>query len=319
MREPDVMILPNFFIVGAPKAGTDELYYDLDQHPDIYMSLLKEPCYFSSEIRLAFFESSLRQQAEKAAANTRKFLDEGMPNRRFGGIISDRSDYEKLFSRVRNEKAIGEGSVCYLWSNSAAAAIAAAVPHARIIIVLMDPSERAFHQYLKSVSDGTVGHDFHTHLKAALERGTELSVYHPFLEFGNYFEQVRRYLDHFPSEQIQISLYEDVCADRRMWFANVLEFLNVDKSFVPEEVEVPSQPHVPYFIGLSHALPIREIKRAIGRVIPKRFKKFAKRAISRKELPKLRAEDRATLVEYYREDILKLQGLIGRDLSAWLR
>jgi len=104
------MILPNFFIVGAPKAGTDELYYDLDQHPDIYMSLLKEPCYFSSEIRLAFFESSLRQQAEKAAANTRKFLDEGMPNRRFGGIISDRSDYENSF-RGSEMKKLSEKEV----------------------------------------------------------------------------------------------------------------------------------------------------------------------------------------------------------------
>jgi len=61
-----------------------------------------------------------------------------------------------------------------------------------------------------------------------------------------------------------------------MWFANVLEFLNVDKSFVPEEVEVPSQPHVPYFIGLSHALPIREIKRAIGRCNSQTFQEVCK-------------------------------------------
>src|SRR5882762_2046810 len=152
-----IMTLPNFFIVGAPKAGTDELYYDLDQHPEIYMSPLKEPCYFSSEIRLPHFHASLREQVEIAAAGTRKYLDDGARQKRFGGIVSERSDYERLFAGVKAEKAIGEGSVCYLWSDSAAAAIAPTVPHARIIIVLMDPSERAFHQYLKSVSDGTVG------------------------------------------------------------------------------------------------------------------------------------------------------------------
>ena len=313
------MSLPSFFIVGAPKAGTDELYYDLDQHPEIYMSPLKEPCFFSSEIRLVFFSQSLQQQAEIAAVSTRKFLDDGMPGKRFGGIISDLSDYERLFSRVRNEKAIGEGSVCYLWSSTAAAAIAETLPQARIIIVLMDPAERAFQQYLKSISDGTVGHDFRAHLKMALKHGTELSVYHPFLAFGNYFEQVRRYMDHFPGEQIHISLYEDLYADRQAWFANVLKFLGVDSNFVPSDVEVPSKPNIPRFIALTRGLRIPQLKSAVGHLFPKRFKKFVKRVISRNQLPKLETEDRAVLVEYYRQDIVKLQGLIGRDLSAWLR
>ena len=43
--------LPNFFIVGAGKAGTTSLYSYLRQHPQIYMSPVKEPCYFASEIR----------------------------------------------------------------------------------------------------------------------------------------------------------------------------------------------------------------------------------------------------------------------------
>src|ERR1700676_1834785 len=130
------MTLPNFFIVGAPKAGTDELYYDLDQHPEIYMSPLKEPCYFSSEIRLHNFQPSLRPQMELAAASTRQYLDEGAQRKRFGGIVSDPNDYQLLFSEARAQKAIGEASVCYLWSRTAPAAIASAIPHARIIIIL---------------------------------------------------------------------------------------------------------------------------------------------------------------------------------------
>ena len=47
----DEVKLPNFFVVGAPKAGTTSLYHHLDQHPEIYMSPLKEPTYFSTEMR----------------------------------------------------------------------------------------------------------------------------------------------------------------------------------------------------------------------------------------------------------------------------
>src|SRR6266849_8358426 len=70
-----IMTLPNFFIVGAPKAGTDELYYDLAQHPEIYMSPLKEPCYFSSEIRIQNFEPALRSKMEQAVADTARYLE----------------------------------------------------------------------------------------------------------------------------------------------------------------------------------------------------------------------------------------------------
>lgn len=311
--------LPNFFIVGAPKAGTDELFYDLDQHSDVYMSPLKEPCYFASEIRPQSFHPSLRRQAELTAASTREYINEGMPQKRFGGIISDTRDYERLFSGVTTEKAIGEGSVCYLWSNSAPAAIASAVPHARIIIVLMDPSERAFQQHLKSVSDGTLGHSFRKHLNAALQQqSSQLSMYHPFLAFGSYFDQVRRYIESFPSQQISISLYEDIRADYRKWFAAVLSFLEVDAGFIPQYVSIPSARHVPRFIGVSHALRISRLKIA-GRVLPSRLRKLAKQLAYRSDLPELCPADRAILVEYYRDDILRLQDLIGRDLSDWLR
>src|ERR1700741_136684 len=100
------MSQPTFFIVGAPKAGTDELYYHLDQHPEIYMSPLKEPCYFSEEIRPENFHPSLQKQVQTGISSLRKYLDDGMPYQRFGGMISEWSDYLKLFSRVSTEKAI---------------------------------------------------------------------------------------------------------------------------------------------------------------------------------------------------------------------
>jgi len=283
------MNLPSFFIAGAPKAGTDLLFYQLAQHPQIYMSPLKEPNYFADEIRPHNFHASLRPLIENDLARMRAYIDAGAPTNRFGGIVSSLGDYQRLFANARSHQAIGEGSVCYLWSKSASSRIARTIPHARIILVLMDPAERAFHQYLKSLSDETVSHSFSKHLELAFRdrSGPESEIRHfnPFLAFGKYSEQVNRYLQSFPRSQLFISLYEDSQADYDRWFGEVLSFLQVDTSFTPPDVDVPSKPHLPKGC----------------------------------RIPRLLSGDRVTLVDYYRADILHLQELISRDLSAWLR
>jgi Sulfotransferase family len=283
------MALPNFFIAGAPKAGTDLLYYQLDQHPQILMSALKEPNFFAEEIRLKNFHASLQPQVERGLAEMRAYLNAGASLKRFGGIISDLEDYRLLFASVNEQHAVGEGSVCYLWSRTAALRIADLIPQARVIIMLMDPTERAFHQYLKSLSDRTVAHSFSHHLELAFddlsEPPSQIRHFNPFLSFGEYAEQVDRYLKIFPQEQLLISLYEDAQEDYDQWFAKVLRFLDVDSSFKPGAVDVPSTPHLPNDIPT----------------------------------PRLLLEDRARLVAYYRTDILRLESLIGRDLSSWLK
>jgi hypothetical protein len=320
VRWSEYMKLPNFFIVGAPKAGTDDLYYQLDQHPQIYMSPLKEPCFFSSEVRPERFCKELQEAAKANAASLRSYLDSGALSKRFGGMVSSFDDYQRLFRDVTGEVAVGEASVCYLWSASAAASISSLIPAARIIIVLMDPAERAFRQYLKSFADDNVRHPFSTHLENAFRsREDQISVYHPFLAFGNYAEQVRRYMNHFPREQIHLSLYEDVAHDGEAWFRSILDFLGVDSGFRHGPIEVPSAPS---FTSLS--LPggytaKGKLPASLSKLIPKPVKVPLKKLLRHAGMPSLLPEDRAVLIHYYRDNILKLEELIGRDLSAWLR
>ncbi len=113
-------VLPNFFIVGAPKAGTTSLYHYLGQHPDVYMSPVKEPNYFAQEIRLGNVSAQWQDWAEREYDSLQLYLRGPMQERKFGGIVSHWSDYLKLFENVNGEKAIGEASVCYLWSKTAA-------------------------------------------------------------------------------------------------------------------------------------------------------------------------------------------------------
>jgi len=185
-------VVPNFFIAGAPKAGTTSLYHYSSQHPEIYVSLIKEPNYFASEIRLDQFSESLRPQAEQDTRDLRAYLEGPLREKRFGGVVTEWHDYLKLFQQAEGRKAIGEASVCYLWSESAAANIRRNIPDARIILVLRNPIEMAISIYLQTVKTGALCCNFRDAMEMALEqRGGKIDVLHPFLDFGLYYEQVQ--------------------------------------------------------------------------------------------------------------------------------
>src|SRR3954447_2840371 len=126
--------LPNFFIVGAPKAGTTSLYHYLDQHPQIYMSAIKEPHFFASEVRKDNFDAGLRRGIADQTRGLPEFLAGPMSHKRFAGIVTDWEDYVRLFANAGKEPALGEASVCYLWSPTAPEHIASRVPNAKILV-----------------------------------------------------------------------------------------------------------------------------------------------------------------------------------------
>src|ERR1700709_1621457 len=108
--------IPNFFLAGAAKAGTTSLYHYLKQHPDIFMSPIKEPDYFAKEMRPENFPHEIRVRLERAMDDLRGRLHNGLEVSVAAGIVDRREDYLKLFEGVREERAVGEASVSYLWS-----------------------------------------------------------------------------------------------------------------------------------------------------------------------------------------------------------
>lgn len=77
--------------------------------------------------------------------------------KRFNGYVANWDDYLALFDRAANQTAVGEASVCYLWSPTAARNIAARLPGARIVALLRHPAERAWSQYRHGVASGMCG------------------------------------------------------------------------------------------------------------------------------------------------------------------
>src|SRR4051812_12329998 len=128
--------LPNFFVVGAGKAGTTSLHRYLAQHPQIYMSPVKEPCYFASEIRPAQLSSATARHVQRQTQALPELLRDGKPVQPHGWLACDREDYLRLFQHANGQRAIGESSAAYLWSESAPGNIAAEVPDARIVMIL---------------------------------------------------------------------------------------------------------------------------------------------------------------------------------------
>jgi sulfotransferase family protein len=215
---------------------------------------------------------------------------------------------------------IGEASVSYLWSETAAHNIAEKAPGARILIVLRNPADRAYSQYLHGRSVGMVQWSFREHIQANLADTQKIfGPSYPFLEMGMYFEQVTRYLRAFPQESVGVFIYEDFRDTPETFLSQVYGWLGVDETFRPEltrrELEMP----VPRFAAVSNMLVRGGIWKSARSLVPKPLRRRLRRVVFRdRRSLRLDPADRAFLVDYYRHDILKLSSLLDRDLSGWL-
>jgi hypothetical protein len=312
--------LPNFFLVGAGKGGTTSFYHYLDQHPDIFMSPIKEPSYFASELRPENFVPEFRRALQRELEATRKYLKGPMTEKRFGGPVVDWDDYGLLFRNARTQTAIGEASVSYLWSKTAARNIAARIPDARIMMILRNPVERAFSQYHHAVTGGWLRTSFHDQLQISLRTGSEsFDVLNPHLAYGLYYEQVRRYLDLFPAEKVKIFLYDDYRDHPRRVLAETFQFLGVDPNEPLDLTKRSLEPRVPRSLLAARLLKGSGLWQPLASAAPDFFKPAMKRAMLRPRASLImEPRDQQTLLEYYREDVGKLADLLGRDLNRWL-
>jgi hypothetical protein len=300
------MTMPNFLIIGAGKSGTTSLYYYLKQHPQVYMSPVKEPKFFA---------------VEGMDLNFRGPDDEISMNRK---SVNDIERYQMLFREVTNERAIGEASTLYLHSSEAPFRIKHYIPKARLIAVLRNPVERAYSQFLHFVRDGQEPTtDFAQALReeetrvrdnwAPRWRNKYIGFYHAHLE---------RYYNLFDRDQIMIHLYEDLRNDPATIVRSTYGFVGVDDAFAPDVSlkhnisGMPKSRALQTLIGKPNPL-----KAAVKPLIPEKVRRRISVSLQTRNIsgsPPLDPSIRRDLMGLYREDILKLQDLIDRDLSMWL-
>ena len=142
---------------------------------------------------------------------------------------------------------------------------------------------------------------------------------------GLYYDQLERYFGIFPREQVRVYLYEDLSDAPISTVQDAFRFLKVDDSFVPDvslRRNVSGHPKYKTLDGLLRRQS--RIKHAAKIYLPARMRWRLSKAFddlktrNLVEPPPLQTEVRRQLISVYREDILKLQDLIHRDLSGWL-
>ena len=296
--------MPNFLIIGAMKAGTTALYTYLEQHPQVYMSPVKEPNFFAFEGERMDFCAPQDQEGINRTS------------------VTDIEAYRALFKGVTNEIAIGEASHWYLYSPKAPGRIRHYIPEVKLIAVLRDPIERAYSQFLHFVRDGQEPlTDFARALQEEETRVRNNWAFGRYASRGFYYAQLKRYFDAFDRGQITVYLYEDLSTDPVGVLGDVFRFLGVDEAFVPEMSVRPNVSGLPKSRAL-HALLTRQqrIKAVLRPHLPAGLLRFASDLRDRNlAKPQLAPGVRRQMIEMYQEDILKLQDLIDRDLSEWLK
>lgn len=295
--------LPNFLIIGAPKAGTTTLNFVLAAHPQVFMCPVKEAGFFWA------YGQDVRIQGQGF-------------EKLFNRLVTDFDRYTALFEGAHGKPAIGESSVRYLASPQSPELIHRFIPEARLIVSLRQPADRAFSAFTHNLRDGLERCSNFADAIAEDRSGARDSwLFCRYLDRGFYYRSLMRYLEYFDRSQIHVSLLEDLKDDPQALYRDLFRFLGIDPDFTPDA----SQKHNASGIIRSPLLRslwtrTSRMRLALRPYLPPRWRHAAFEWVIR-DLEKLPypPELRRELTEYYREDILQLQDLIGRDLSAWLQ
>ena len=313
----DEMTMPNFFVVGAQKAGTTSLYHYLDQHPEVFMCPAKEPFFFDHEIDST---GNLIQQRFGRRSLARK--------PRFASI----QEYRSLFDGVGDEKAVGEATPLYIYAPGTAERIKHHVPEARIVAILRNPADRAYSAFLYALRLGIEPlTDFRRALQEEERRIRQNWHYvYRYRDRGLYYRQIKEYYEVFGSEKVGLWLYEDMREDPQAVSSSLFRFLGVDASFSPDTSSRHNAAKVPKNAASRVAIKaMNKVFPVAKKIFPSssvrvreqwdfKVRQLVNNRILAEEPPPLDPALRTSLLEDYREDIFKLQDLIGRDLSLWL-
>lgn len=292
--------LPNFLIVGTAKAATTTIHEYLKQHPDIYMTEWKEP---------SFFTFKGKTQINYTTDRPVKF-------------VTELNEYKSLFAKGESKKIRGESSTPYLYFyKKTIDNIKETIPDykkIKILIVLRNPIDRAFSQYMMKVRDLVENMSFKEAIENENKRKEENAHFDFFyIDRGFYFEQVKAYLENF--NDVKVILYDDFISNDLDVLSEITSFLELNKMKFKKisKQNVSGRPKVKV---ISRLLKQNPIKRILSRIIPKRLKIEITSFILSKNLKKEKMDDkiREELIEFYREDINKLEKLLDKNLSRWL-
>jgi sulfotransferase family protein len=300
--------LPDFFIIGAPKAGTTALHAALAAHPGLFMSTVKEPKFF---------------------------LTDGPPPTRGGGPgdvqtyrehIWRRPEYEALFDAAPPRALRGESTPFYLYRQDAQERIRALIPDAKLIVILRDPVERAHSNWTHLWSAGLdpIG-DF---VRACTEEDARIAAgwadFWHYTRLGRYGEQLENLFLRFPREQVFLLRYRALINAPAQTLDDICEFLGVHPGIighVPKQ-NVTAQPER----SLTHmtvskllrgaAAAGRHLPGSAGTALTQPLERFLQQNGGSRQ--PLSWEQRQEVLPYFEDDIRLLERITEAYFGDWL-
>ena len=299
------MALPDFFIAGAPKAGTTAVHAALARHPALYMSAVKEPKFF---------------------------LTDGPPPTRGGpGDVQtyrehvwQRDDYEALFAPAPAGTLRGESTPFYLYHRDAQRRIRALIPDARLIVISRDPVERAHSNWTHLWSAGLDPVDDFVLACGEEQRRIEAgwADFWHYTALGRYGEQLEHLYTVFPREQVFVFRYRALVESPALVLDRICAFLGVPAGMLtelPRENVTAHPQHSFRHRAVSKAL---RASTAVSNVLPgaATLTGSLEGILQRDSRPRqpLTWEQRQALLPRFEADIRLLEVMTGEDFSDWL-
>ena len=308
---------PNLFLVGAPRCGTTALYTYLAAHPDVFMSPIKELCYFSTDFFQPDPQATLRNERE----------------------------YLAMFAAAGDQPWMGEASPYYIYSAIAAEAIKAFSPDARLVVTLRNPADMMYSMYLFRVRAAMFHPSQETSpsFEQALAdgparlRGERLPpgaptepgrcLYLCYEELGRYADRVARLIDVFGRRSIHVVVFDDFVSDRQAVYAQLCGFLGVDSSFRPDfdlSLARRAGSWGTWSGRLARLLwrPRPIMASAARALLPHGARQALRRRLERwneRPPPPLSPDTRRRILDACASDVRRLSEVLDRDLTHWLR
>jgi Sulfotransferase family len=301
------MALPDFFIAGAPKAGTTALHSALARHPELYLSPVKEP---------KFFLTDGPPPTQGGPGDVRTYREH----------VWRRADYEGLFAAAPAGTLRGESTPFYLYRADAQPRIRELIPTARLIVVLRDPVERAHSNWTHLWSAGLDPIDDFVRACADEERriAAGWADFWHYQRLGLYGRQLEVLYSAFPREQVMVFRYRALLTDPAVLLDQVCGFLGVREGVlteVPREnVTAHPEPTARHratsgVLRAASAVTSRLPGHPGAGVIDRLERSLQAGARPRQPLT---WEQRRALLPAFEADIRLLESLTGEDFSDWL-
>jgi hypothetical protein len=297
------MRLPNFLIIGAPKSGTTSLFYYLGQHPDIYFPARKELHYFS----YPYLKESSKGPGDVDTLSN---------------LCKNTEEYEAYYDEVKKESAVGEISPSYLHYYNVADIIKSKLGLVKIVVVLRNPVEKAYSQYMHMVRDQRETMGFYDALLAENERKEKgWGGIWSYSGSSLYADGIEKYHSVFGKDNVKIILFEDMVDNTNTVVSELFSYLDVDSAIKSKTSTIYNRSGNSRSRMVSNFfLKPNGIKKIIKTIIPERIRGSIRLTlldlnIEKKELMDLKSKK--YLIEFFRQDVARLEDILGKKLN-WL-